>query len=132
MSVDGVVLAGRAAAASLMIDTCTVIRGAGQPTYDAGSDSYVSSPGQLLYTGPCRVKPRDDADRVVEAGGDDVSLFPYVVWVLLSSVAYDVDDTVTVTASALDPALVGLKLRVRRPILGSQMTARRLGCEVQS
>lgn len=129
-SLEQLVDAGRAAAAGLMQDTCTVARGGGTPVLDTSTGQYVTASGAVVYTGPCRVKPRDNADRVVEAGGELVSLFPYVVSVPVSAVDFEVDDQVTVTAAALDPGLPGLVLRVKQPAFGSQLTARRLGCEV--
>lgn len=122
----------RGVTASLMTDACTITRGAGTSVLDEATGQYVRTPGALLYTGPCRVKPRDNTDRVVDAGGQAVSLFPYVLSVPVSSVDFDVDDVVTVTASALDPALAGLVLRVKQVAVGSQLTARRLGCEVDA
>ena len=131
MTLAGLVADAREAAAALMTDACTITRGTGTRTYDETTDTYVVVPGPLLYTGPCRVKPRNNVDRVVEAGAQTVSLFPFVVSVPISSVHFDVDDTIVITASALDPALPGMRLRVRSPLEGSQISARRLGCEVQ-
>lgn len=125
-------LAGRNAAEQLMVDACTITRGTTGTTYDSDSDSYTTTPGAGVYAGRCRVKPRDNADRQVEAGGETVSLWPYVVSVPMAASGIDLDDTVTVTAAAMDPELVGLVLRVRDVPKGSTLTARRLGCEVQS
>lgn len=132
MSAAGATLAGRRAAEGLMTDACTVTRGGGERTFDPATGRYVTTPGGPVYTGRCRVKPRDNADQVVEAGGQNVSLFAYVVSVPVSDVAFEVDDLVTVTSSVLDPALPGLVLRVRQVNVGSQITARRLGCEVDA
>lgn len=132
MTAAGATLAGRRAAEALMTDTCTITRGVGGPVFDPGLGEYVAGAGEQLYSGRCRVRPRDNADQVVEAGGQNVSLFPYVVSVPVSSTAFDVDDLVTVTASALDPALPGLVLRVRQVNIGSQVTARRIGCELDA
>lgn len=129
MSATGATLAGRRAAEGLMTDTCTITRGGGGRVFDPAAGEYVTTPGEELYRGRCRVRPRDNADQVVEAGGQNVSLFPYVLSVPVSAVAFAVDDLVTVTASRLDPALVGITLRVRQVNVGSQVTARRLGCE---
>lgn len=116
-----------------MQDTCTITRGSGSQVFDpAATGQYVTTPGVTVYAGRCRVKPRDNADRIVEAGGQAVSLFPFVVSVPVDATVYQVDDLVTVTASLLDPALVGVELRVKQIASGSQITARRLGAEVNA
>jgi hypothetical protein len=116
-----------------MFDACIITRAStNAPVLNETTGAYTAAAATTLYTGACRVKPRDNADQVVDAGGQAVSLFPYVVSVPVSAVAYAVDDIVTITASALDPAMIGLSLRVRQPNLGSQVTARRLGCEVNA
>ncbi|MGZ4638674.1 MAG: DUF6093 family protein [Actinomycetes bacterium] len=128
MSATSATLAGRKAAERLMVDTCTVLRPGDRGAYDPTTLTYASNPTPL-YDGKCRVKPTNTADRVVEFGGEPVSLFPYVVSLPIGDLVVHVDDVVTVTASALDPALVGLKLRVRDIASGTHLTARRLGCE---
>lgn len=132
MSATGATLAGRRAAEGLMTDTCTITRGGGDRVFDPPTGEYVTTAGAQLYSGRCRVRPRDNADQVVEAGGQTVSLFPYVVSLPVSAVPFAVDDLVTVTDSRLDPALVGVLLRVRQVNVGSQVTARRLGCELDA
>lgn len=114
-----------------MVDACTIDRPLGESTYDPVSDGYVQAVTEL-YAGRCRVKPRDNTDRQVEAAGESVMLWPYIVSVPMSVTSVTDDDVVTVTASALDPALVGVRLRVRQVAQGSLLTARRLGAEVQT
>lgn len=129
MSAQFATLAGRRAAEALMVDACTITRSTATQTLDTASGEYVTTPAETVYAGPCRVKPSDNTDRVVDAGGQAVSLFPFVVSLPISAVQHEVDDVVTVTTSQLDPALAGLVLRVRQVLAGSHMTARRLGCE---
>lgn len=112
-----------------MVDSCTIGRPVSGQVYDPATDSY-PTPMTQLYAGPCRVKPRDNADRVVEAAGETVSLWPYVVSVPIGMETADLDDVVTITACPLDPSLVGRQLRVRQVLAGSFVTARRLACEV--
>lgn len=131
MSATSATLAGRAAANALMVDTCTIT--ADVPlVYDEESDTYVTPAGSLRYSGPCKVKPRDNVDRVVEAGAQTVSIWPYVVSIPMSVTTVELDDVITVTACPLDPALVDTRLRVRQATTGTYLTARRLGCEEQS
>lgn len=115
-----------------MSDSCEITRGGGERVFDRNTGKYVTTPGALVYRGRCRVKPTDNADQVVEAGGQNVSLFPYVVSVPIDVTAFEVDDLVTITSSVLDPALSGRVLRVRQISVGSHITARRLGCEVNA
>jgi hypothetical protein len=115
-----------------MVDSCTITRGGGEQVFDPATGQYVTTPGELLYSGPCRVKPQNTADRVVESGGQAVSLWPFLVSVPVSDVSYQVDDLVTVTASALDATLAGRVLRVRQVAVGSHLTSRRLSCEVDA
>lgn len=132
MTVTSATLAGRTAAERIMLDACTITDAAAGQVYDPATDSYVTPPGAVRYTGPCKVTSRDNADRQVEAGAETVSLWPVVVSVPMTVVGVEVDDVVTVTASALDPGLVGARFRVRQVPSGSFLTARRLGAEVQT
>jgi hypothetical protein len=124
---------GRAAAETLMVDTCTITRaGSGDPVYNEADDTYTYPTASTSYTGKCRVRPAgtQDVDHVV--GADPVWARSYIVSVPVSETNTTVDDVVTITASALDPALVGQRLRVQGVLKGSHITARRLACEVLS
>lgn len=114
-----------------MLDTATITR-AGTQTYDAATDTWTSGAATTVYTGKCRVSVRDTNDRDEVAGVDPVSERDYVVSVPITVTGAAIDDTVTVTASVLDAGLVGLKLRVMGVAKGTNLTARRLNCEVQS
>ena len=121
----------RAEAESLMRDTCMITRidPDGTPVFNSDTGLYVDPLPLTVYTGKCRVKGNARFDHVVQAGGQPVTLYRFAVSVPVGSITFKVDDIVHVTASALDPAMVGLNLRVRQPEFGSQITARRLGCE---
>lgn len=112
-----------------MVDACTITRPSGTSTFNPTTGQSTPGSPTAVYTGACRVKPRDNADRVVQFGQEAVSFWPYLVSVPMSVTGIALDDVVTVTASALDPALVGLVLRVREVLSGSHLTARRLSCE---
>lgn len=131
MTAANATLAGRAAAEALMVDACTVTAQPAAQVYDPATDTYTTPAGTLRYTGPCKVKPRDNDDQVVDAGGQTVSLWPYVISVPMTVTDVDLNDVVTVTASLLEPAFVGRSFRVRQVLQGSFLTARRLSCEVQ-
>lgn len=122
-------------AESLMVDACAITRldpDAPPPTFDPTTGQY-SDPGVItVYSGKCRVSAHKTRfDRVVEAGDEPVSLVRLFVDVPVQDIAYEVDDVAHITAS-LDPAMVGLHLRIRQPEFGSQITARRLGCELNA
>lgn len=115
-----------------MVDTCTIARTTAQGAFDRATGDYGAPTTAVVYSGACRVKPRDNQDHVVQVGEQPLSLWPFVVSVPISVTDVDVDHVVTITASALDPALVGTQMRVRQVIRGSFVTARRLGCEVNA
>lgn len=126
-----IVLAGRAAAERLMVDTCTITREAttGQ-TYNAANDTFSEPARSTIYSGPCRVKPAGAGDRRASAGDDTYQLDAYVVSIPVSATAVEPGDQVAITAAQHDPTLTGVGLRVLSVDIGSQITARRLRCEV--
>ena len=67
---------------------------------------------------------------IAQQGEQQVGLWPYTLSLPISVTDLDLDDTVTVTASESDPDIVGMVLRIRELVQGSQLTARRLSCEV--
>lgn len=129
MTANSVTLQGRAAAEAIMVDACTITRVVPGTTFNETTGAYTGGSTSTVYTGACRVKPRDNADRVVQYGQEAVSFWPYIVSVPMSVTTVDLEDVVTITASSLDATLVGLELRVREVLSGSHLTARRLSCE---
>ena len=125
MTASSAVRAGRAAAVRLMVDTCTVTRpGAATVNETTG---VVTRATTTVYTGTCRVKP-DAAPSESQSGEREVVVRRFIVSIPTSETGVEVDDIVTVTASELDPALVGRTLTVAGVIVGSHVTARRLVC----
>lgn len=125
MTASSAVRAGRAAAARLMVDTCTVTR-PGAATLNE-TTGVVTRATTTVYTGACRVKP-DAAPSESQSGEREVVVRRFIVSIPTSETDVAVDDVVTVTASELDPALVGATLTVAGVIVGSHVTARRLVC----
>ena len=116
---------GRLAAQRLMVDTCTVTRpGAATVNETTG---VVTRATTTVYTGACRVKP-DAAPSETQSGEREVVVRRFIVSIPTSETGVEVDDVVTVTASKLDPALVGRALTVGGIVTGSHVTARRLVC----
>lgn len=120
---------GQRFAEQTMTDTCTITR-AGEPVYNPATLAYTAS-STTVYSGKCRVKPRPVMDRQVQAGEQALQIWPYVVSVPMSVTGVQVDDVVTVTASA-DADLEGQVLVVKDVTRGTNVTARRLGCEDQN
>ena len=113
-----------------MVDSCVITRPGAQGALNETTLQYEGKTYSLVYAGPCRVRPRDNADRVVDAGDQPMTLLPYLVAIPVSAPRVQIDDRVQLTTCQLDPQLVDAKLRVRDVARGSHVTARRLGCEV--
>jgi hypothetical protein len=130
VSVNAATAAGRAEAERLMVDWCTINRPSSGGSFSAITGQWTPSAGTLVYEGKCRVKPRDNADRVVQFGQEATTLLPYVVSIPMVATGVKVDDVITVTDCDLDPDVLTKTLRVRQTLAGSHLTARRLSCEV--
>ena len=135
MSIGGAIAGAlpllRRQAESMMVDTCTITRASGPPTFDAVTGVYTDPTPTTVYTGKCRVRTRSLGflrNREVEAGERETVIWPYMVMVPVTDADVQVLDKVTVTASQ-DPALVGVTLRVRTAQLATNATARKLDCE---
>ena len=123
---------GQRFAEHLMTDTCTITRANGDPTYNPSTLTYTPATPTTVYSGKCRVKPSVlSGNTTVQAGEERVALWPFSVSVPFSATDVELDDIVTVTASA-DASLVGRPLRVRSIARGTNVTARRLDCEETS
>lgn len=121
---------GQVLAEQLMTDACTITRSGGAPVFDSTTGTYTDPAATTVYSGKCRVKPANLTSRTVQAGEQQVALWPYSVSMPLSALP-ELDDVVTVTAS-VDASLVGRTLRVRSVARGTFLTARRLDCEEES
>jgi hypothetical protein len=132
MSANSVTLAGRRRAEALMVDACTITRRdkAATGVMDQGTGIYSTVAQLPVYAGKCRLKGGSPIDHVKIAGEQPVTHARFILSLPVDATQYKVDDTVHITASALDPSMVGLLLRVRVIEPGSHITARRLGCEV--
>lgn len=111
-----------------MRDSCQIVRRApsGARSYDPVSMTYATAAPTVLYTGKCRVRPRDVLDKVVEAGEEPTSMWTYMVSVPFAAVTdLRADDEVRLTASA-DASLVSRRLRITAVARGTDITARRL------
>jgi hypothetical protein len=116
----------RAIAEDAMTDECTITRG-GTRTFDRAAMKYTGEAGATQYDGPCRIQPDPGRDKVVEAGGELVTLRRFTVSLPLSAIDVKVDDHVTFTASR-DPGLIGRQMRVINVAAGSYEGQRHLTC----
>jgi hypothetical protein len=125
MSATSATLAGRAAAERLMVDTCTITRvtgGSSDPETGVRTETTTA-----VYTGKCRVQQRP----IVRAGGrhdvGEASVVDvnYTLQLPMSVTTVLVEDRAVVTASALDPALVGRAFRVASQAAKTHATMRR-------
>jgi hypothetical protein len=128
VSVDSALAGGRAAAAALMVDQCTIGRPIGKATDP--TTSQVVTTYSPVYSGPCKVQILDVIPATPEAGGRLATVTRLRVDVPIEATAgVTVNDVVTITAATFDTDLVGRTFRVIAPFHGSMKTARRLPVE---
>lgn len=118
---------GRAAAEALMVDTVTITRTTGSTT---DSDTGVVTPTiTTVYTGRAKVQesavPTGEPRNLGEAS---ILVVRLELHLPVSVTGVRVDDVATVTASVLDPDLVGKRLVIRAVAHKTFLTARR--CDV--
>lgn len=126
MSVADTLARGRAHAERLMTDTCVITRVTGTSIASNGDTTATTS---TIYTGPCRIRPRQTQDRMLEHGGDEVGVGDLVVSVPIAVTGVEPGDVVTITASTYDADAIGRRMTVLGAVHGSQVTARRLTCQ---
>jgi hypothetical protein len=114
---------GRAAAAALMVDACTIQHVTGSTTNT--TTGMVTPTYSTLYTGPCKVQG-GQSDSGQDVGEAHLAVLGLTVHVPISVVGVVETDVVTITASVNDPELVGRVFRVSGPVHKSYATARRL------
>jgi len=122
MTATDAALRGRASAESLMLDACTVQR-PGTPVTDP--DGAVSTPLAEVYTGRCKVQQTISQASNPSAGGHQFTVQDSRVDFPVMAGPLAVDDVVTMTASVLDPQLVGRVFRVTELFHKSYATAQR-------
>lgn len=126
MSVVDAVLAGREAAESIMLDVCTINR-PGEPFTD--DDGVVITLLVEVYAGRCKVQSATAQAASPVAGGHGFTVERLQLHIPALT-ACRVDDTATITSSALDPSLVGLTFRLVELARGSHRTAARWNVEL--
>lgn len=126
MSVVRLVRAGRRQAESLMLDACTikpVTSNTTNPTTGAVTPVY----GAAVYTGKCKIQNQRSFPSTPDAGEHKWTLSPNELHLpVVGTAAVDTGHIVEITASALDPANVGRRFRVKAGDRKSLQTAIRL------
>ena len=131
MSAESIILRGREFLEGMMTSACTISR-TSAPIFNESTGEYDAT-STLVYSGPCRLKQGNTQVSQVEAAGqllisqDSILSLP-----VATSGAVREDDVATITANELDPALVGLKFRVKAGHSQTNATARRLPVELVS
>jgi len=122
MSAAAVTLRGRRMAEAQMVDACTIKRPTGTTTDADGKAHTTFSP---VYSGKCRIQTNDPYESRPEVGEHVSTVLRDVLQVPMSVVGVQAGDVVVVTASALDPDLVGREWRVAGPSRKTHQTMRR-------
>lgn len=143
MSADSVLTAGRARAASLMQDTCTItIPGVGAGVYNEATNTTTPPAPVTIYAGPCRLRtPRLLAGTQVLVGPDAITQVYYVITIPVGAVRQGSAGLplivpkaakVTVVTSRHDPASPGRVFAVNAVQHETQATAMKMQCiEIQ-
>lgn len=112
-----------------MVDTCTITRVTGEPgPVDPDTGERTPAPTTTVYTGKCRVQTYEAHESTPDSGAHVYTVQRYAVHVPSGTDAR-VDDTVTVTASVLDPNLVGRSYHVVALLHKSLATAHRMAVD---
>jgi hypothetical protein len=127
MSALTATLRGRAAAEALMVDTCLVRRRTGEAT---DPDTGVTTPTYAtVYAGKCKIQQRAAGSAAsaspAEVGEATLLLATLELHVPTSVTGIASDHLVAITASVLDPDLLGRTWTVRGPAHETYGTARR-------
>jgi hypothetical protein len=130
MSATSVTLRGRAAAERLMVDACVIKRLTGSST---DNDTSIITPTfTTLYTGKCKVQQGSAAASPSTVGEAVILTDQLTLHIPAAQTGVTTDDIATVTASALDPDLVGRSFRLTGLAHKSFLTARRFTMDEHS
>lgn len=114
---------GQAAAERLMLDTCTIKRKTGETT----SGGVVTPTWSTLFSNQkCKVQSVGLADQGTTVGEAFKIVKRPEVHLPVTVTGLQPDDVITITASALDPDLVGRVYVIRDVLAKSYATARRV------
>lgn len=123
MSVESAILRGRAAAEALMVDACTVTRQTGE---SVGTGGVITPTTTELYSGKCRVQIEADTGQGTSVGEAYRIVERRVIQLPMTVTGLAEGDRIEITASALDPELVGKVYAVRDVPAKTHLTSRRV------
>ncbi len=123
MSAYTVALRGRQRAEQDMPDTCTIQHQTGETT--DGETGYITPTYTTVYSGKAKVQQSSPETNPADVGEAALFIGQMTLHLPVSVTTVQPDDLVTVTASVLDPDLVGRTFRLRGPSHKSFLTARR-------
>lgn len=124
MSLEATLAEGRAFAESLMVDACVVKHKTGEST---GAGGVITPTFSTLYTGKCRVQvAAKTPGHGVDIGEAYLVVERHQVQLPMTVVGMQEGDQITITASALDPDLVGRVYAVHDVLRKTHLTSRRV------
>jgi hypothetical protein len=123
MSIQAAVARARQLAETLMVDACTITRQTGETT---GAGGVITPTTSTLYTGKCRVQFKPMQGNGADVGEAYLLLVRREVQLPMSVTGLLEGDRITITASALDPDLVGKVYVVRDVEAKTHLSARRV------
>lgn len=109
-----------------MVDACTITRVTDTVT---NPDGTVTKTTETVYTGKCRIQTYDPYESRPEVADVQVTLRRDVLQIPMSVTGITTGDEVQVTASQLDPDLVGRRWRIAGPSRKTHQTMRRMYIE---
>lgn len=122
MSLQSALARGRTAAEALMVDACTIRHKTGE----SASGGVITPTYSTLYNGKCRVQVRSEAGQGQNVGEAYLVVERHEVQLPMTVTGLREGDQITITASALDPDLVGRVYVVRDVVRKSHLTSRRV------
>jgi hypothetical protein len=123
MSVQAAIARARILAETLMVDACTITRETGETT---GPGGVITPTTATQYTGKCRVQFKPMKGSGTDVGEAYLLLVRREVQLPMSATGLQEGDRITITASALDPDLVGKVYVIREVEAKTHLTARRV------
>lgn len=115
---------GRRAAERMMADTCVVRAPSTFGPLDDDTGLRVETPGAVVYSGPCKVQTFEAHESATDSGDHLYSVQRSSLH-LPAAAEVGVDCIATITASALDPNLVGRRFRIGAFLHKTYATANR-------
>ena len=118
----------REQAESLMFDACSITRpGEGKGTWNESTGQYDPPAPVTVYAGKCKVQTGEVVVSTADVAGREAFIVASRLDLpVVGSEGVQQGDTATITASALDVALVGQVFTVQSTHIGTAKTARRL------